>query len=90
MEAITEHVKITNSLGLHARPAAKLVQEVLKFESQVHISLNGHKVNAKSIMGLLTLAAACGSDLAVTCEGPDAREAMDAVRAIVEAGFGEA
>ncbi len=76
-------------MGLHARPAASVVQTVLKYQSDVHISLNGHRVNAKSIMGLLTLAAAQGSVLQVTCNGPDAEEAMTAVRNLIESGFGE-
>ncbi|GMV90792.1 MAG: hypothetical protein AMXMBFR82_05700 [Candidatus Hydrogenedentota bacterium] len=66
-----------------------MVQTVLKYQSDVHISLNGHRVNAKSIMGLLTLAAAQGSVLQVTCSGPDAEEAMKAVRDLIESGFGE-
>jgi len=78
-----------NSLGLHARPAAALVNTVLRFQSEVYLSLNGHRVNAKSIMGLLTLAAAQGSTLTVTCNGPDAHEAMNAIRAPIESGFGE-
>lgn len=86
---IREEVVIRNAFGLHARPAATLVQKVLQFKSEVYISLNGHRVNAKSIMGVLTLAAANGSRLEVTCTGADAREAMDAIRALVESGFGE-
>ena len=89
MPEVTEELRVVNSLGLHARPAATLVQTVLKFQSDIHISLNGHRVNAKSIMGLLTLAAAQGSNLVVTCTGPDAEEAIAAVRNLVEAGFGE-
>ncbi|GMU92444.1 MAG: hypothetical protein AMXMBFR4_15020 [Candidatus Hydrogenedentota bacterium] len=92
MESIelTEEMRIVNSLGLHARPAASVVNTVLKFQSEVYLSLNGHRVNAKSIMGLLTLAAAQGSTVIVTCKGPDARDAMNAVRALIESGFGEA
>ncbi len=86
---ISEDLSIVNSLGLHARPAAKLVQTVLPFSSSVHILLNGRKINAKSIMGLLTLAAGQGCVLTILCEGDDAREAMDAIREVVESGFGE-
>ena len=89
MEEIVEEITIPNRLGLHARPAAALVQMVLKYESNVYVSLDGHKVNAKSIMGLLTLAAGQGSGLIVACEGRDAREAMEAVRGLIESGFGE-
>lgn len=86
---LVEEIQIINPLGLHARPAAALVQTVLQFQSDVYISLNGHRVNAKSIMGLLTLAAAHGSSVTVTCTGSDAKEALDAVRKLFESGFGE-
>jgi phosphocarrier protein len=86
---IIEEMTIVNSLGMHARPAAKLVQAVLPFESMIFIQFNGQQVNAKSIMGLLTLAAAQGTRITVVCNGPDARDAMAAVRALVESGFGE-
>ena len=89
MSEITEDMLITNSLGMHLRPSQQLVQLVLKFECEVHLRKDGHRVNAKSIMGLLTLAAAQGSTLTVICEGEDAEEAMEAVRILVESGFGE-
>jgi len=89
MEEITEELEIVNPQGLHARPAAALVKTVLQFQSEVHIAKNGRRINAKSIMGLLTLAAAQGARMQVICKGPDAHEAMDAVRALVENGFGE-
>jgi phosphotransferase system HPr (HPr) family protein len=89
MAEIIEELMIANSLGLHARPAAALVQTVLKFASDVRIAKGGHKVNAKSIMGLLTLAASQGTRLTVTCDGADAQEAMDAIRALMSSGFGE-
>lgn len=89
MAEIAEEMIIVNQLGLHARPAASLVHTVLKYKSDVHIQVNGQRVNAKSIMGLLTLAAAQGSRIAVTCNGPDAQDALDAVRGLVQAGFGE-
>ncbi len=89
MADITEEMVILNSLGMHARPAATLVQTVLQFESDVRITSNGQEVNAKSIMGLLTLAAAQGSRVTVRCSGSDAQQVMDAVRALVQSGFGE-
>ena len=89
MEEITEDLLIQNTLGLHARPAATLVQTVLKYKSDVHVCVNGNRVNAKSIMGLLTLAAARGSTFTVTCKGDDALDAMEAVRTLVDSGFGE-
>lgn len=89
MPEITEEMVIVNTLGLHARPAAALVRTVLQFQSDVYINVNGQHVNAKSLMGLLTLAAAQGTTFVVTCNGEDAREAMNAVRELVESGFGE-
>jgi len=86
---VESEMLIVNTLGLHARPAAKLVQTALPFKSEIHIRLNSHRVNAKSIMGLLTLAAAQGSRLQVTCTGPDAEQALEAIRGLVESGFGE-
>lgn len=86
---IRDEIIILNRLGLHARPAASLVQTVLPFQSEVHLCVNGHQVNAKSIMGLLTLAAAQGTKIEVICKGEDAREALDAVRMLIESKFGE-
>lgn len=89
MADLTEDMVIRNTLGLHARPAAKLVNTVLPFQCDVHINVNGHRVNAKSIMGLLTLAAAQGTLFSVTCSGDDAEQAMAAIRSLIQAGFGE-
>ncbi|HNV21237.1 MAG TPA: HPr family phosphocarrier protein [Candidatus Hydrogenedentes bacterium] len=89
MPELTEVMAVVNSMGLHARPAAKLVQTVLQFESDVQINVNGQRVNAKSIMGLLTLAAAQGTRMTVTAQGPDADQAMQAVRELIASGFGE-
>ena len=86
---IRDEIVILNRLGLHARPAASLVQTVLPFESEVHLCVNGHQVNAKSIMGLLTLAAAQGTKIEVICCGSDAQAALDAVRSLIESKFGE-
>jgi phosphocarrier protein len=89
MPDLSEEMTIVNSMGLHARPAAKLVQTVLQYTSDMQINVNGQKVNAKSIMGLLTLAAAQGTQMVVTAQGPDAEDAMKAVRELVASGFGE-
>ena len=89
MEEISDDVLVVNKLGIHARPAAALVQCVLAFDCDVFILYNGSRVNAKSIMGLLTLAATQGSRLTVNCKGHDAQAALDAVRALFATGFGE-
>lgn len=86
---VTEELTVTNRLGIHARPAASIVQRVLSFDSDVHINFNGNRVNAKSIMGLLTLAATRGSRLTIHCKGHDAEEAMKAVKELFASGFGE-
>lgn len=86
---IAEEMTIVNTLGMHARPAAKFVRCVLSFQSDVRVQFNGQEVNAKSIMGLLTLAAAQGSRFLVICRGSDAQAAVDAIRELVESGFGE-
>jgi phosphotransferase system HPr (HPr) family protein len=90
MEELSEEMTIVNLWGIHIRPAGKLVEAVLPFVSDVYIRMDDHlPVNAKSIMGVLTLLAPQGSRITVICKGPDAREAMDAVRTLVASGFGE-
>ncbi len=89
MAELTDDVVVVNTLGMHARPAAALVQRVLPFQSDIYICFNDNRINAKSIMGLLTLGAARGSRMKVTCSGPDAVEAMTAVKELFAAGFNE-
>ncbi len=89
MPRITNEVTVINPQGLHARPAAALVQCMLAFQCEIFLNLNGNRVNAKSIMGLLTLAAAQGSRLTVECDGDDAEAAVAAVTEMFESGFGE-
>lgn len=89
MSTIVEEVTVTNALGLHARPAATLVQTTLQFRCEIFIEMEGRRVNAKSIMGLLTLAAAQGTRLNVRCDGDDAEAAIQAIRDLFESGFGE-
>lgn len=85
-----DKLKVVNPLGLHARAAVKLVLEANRFDSDIHLSRDdSNEVNAKSIMGVLTLAAAQGSEVKVRCEGEDAEEALEAIRGIFEEGFGE-
>lgn len=80
---------IVNTLGLHARAAAQLVQAANRFRSEIHVEKDGSRVNGKSIMGVLTLAAAKGSSITVSCEGEDAEHAMAALAKVIENGFGE-
>jgi phosphocarrier protein len=80
---------IVNTLGLHARAAAQLVQTSNRYRSEIHVEKDGMQVNGKSIMGVLTLAAAKGSQITVTCDGDDADAAMAALAKVIENGFGE-
>ena len=80
---------ISNRLGLHARPSAQLTQVASRYSSEVWIARNGRRVNAKSIMGVLMLAAGKGSIVTVDADGPDEQAALDAVGALIESGFGE-
>ncbi len=89
MDRLERSFTIVNSLGLHARPAAMLVQAANRYRSDVQIEKDGMQVNAKSIMGVLTLAASRGSVILVVCEGDDALAAMEAVAKVIESGFGE-
>jgi phosphocarrier protein len=80
---------IINKLGLHARAAAKLVHAASGFESQIQLHCNGQSADAKSIMGLMMLAASHGSDLEIVGGGPDEVEAVNALTALFESRFGE-
>lgn len=82
-------VEIVNKLGLHARPSARLTQLASRFKSNVFMSRNGRRVNAKSIMGVMMLAAAKGSTITLEVEGEDEVEAMDALAGLITGGFGE-
>jgi phosphocarrier protein HPr len=89
MSAVEEDMMILNKLGMHLRPAQQFVQTVLRFECDVYLQKDSQRVNAKSIMGLLTLAAAQGARLLVICDGVDAEDAMTAIRELISSGFGE-
>jgi len=82
-------VEIVNKLGLHARASAKLTQLAAKFQSEVQISRNGRKVNAKSIMGVMMLAAGLGASVTIDADGPDAEQALEALRELIADKFGE-
>jgi phosphocarrier protein len=80
---------IVNKLGLHARASAKLTQLASGFRSEVWLSRNGRRVNAKSIMGVMMLAAGKGATIRVEAEGEDAAAALEAIRALIADKFGE-
>ena len=80
---------IENQSGLHARPAAAFVKMANNFRAEITVTKDGDSVNGKSIMGLLTLAAARGTKLVIEIEGDDAIEAVDAIQSLVEGNFNE-
>ena len=86
---LQQEVEIINRLGLHARASAKLTQIAGQFRSDVWVSRNGRRVNAKSIMGVMMLAAAQGSKVVLETEGPDENEAMEAVTQLIASRFDE-
>src|SRR5580704_18633713 len=82
-------VEITNSLGLHMRPANRFVEVALQFQSDVRVHYNGNEYNGKSILELTSLAAECGSRLDLEARGADATAAIDALADLVKAQFHE-
>ncbi|NLA88664.1 MAG: HPr family phosphocarrier protein [Alcaligenaceae bacterium] len=85
----TTDIVISNKLGLHARAAAKLTQLAGKFQSEVFISRDGQRVNAKSIMGVMMLAAGKGVTVTIDAEGADAQAALEAIKDLFDDKFGE-
>jgi phosphocarrier protein HPr len=80
---------IVNKLGLHARPSAALTQTATRFRSAVWLTKGARRVNGKSIMGVMMLAAARGATLTIEADGPDEEAALDALRELIASGFGE-
>lgn len=89
MSKIVRKVEIKNKLGLHARAAALLVQTANRFSAQVTLSRDGQSADARSIMGLLTLAAARGSKIQLEATGDDAERAVRAIERLIESRFNE-
>ena len=81
--------EIVNALGLHARASAKLTQTASQFKCDVYLSRNNRRINAKSIMGVMMLAAAKGAFITVETQGPDAEPALAAILALIADKFGE-
>ena len=82
-------IKIVNKLGLHARASAKLTQSASKFASSIWLTRNGRRVNAKSIMGVMMLAAGLGSTVELETDGEDEQQAMDEIAKLFADKFGE-
>lgn len=86
---LQQEAEIINKLGLHARASARLTQVAGSYTSDVWLSRNGRRVNAKSIMGVMMLAAAKGSKIVIETEGGDEAEAMQALQNLIADRFGE-
>ena len=86
---IEKTFRIKNKLGIHARPAGQLVKVATRFKSAIYISRNGNEVNAKSIMGVMMLAAGKGTTILIETEGDDEAEAMNDLVALINDKFGE-
>ena len=86
---IKQEIEIINKLGLHARASSKLTQAASQFASEIWIEKNGRKVNAKSIMGVMMLAAVMGSTITLEANGTDEQAAMDVLKALINDYFGE-
>lgn len=80
---------IKNRAGIHARPSAMIAQTAVKFTSRVFLEKGGNRINAKSIMGIITLAASFGSVIKIIAEGPDEQAAAEAIKALFDSGFNE-
>ncbi len=86
---IEREAQIVNGLGVHARPAAQLVKLAATFAASIEIECDGSRVNGKSIMGVMMLAAECGSTVRLYIDGPDEEAAATAIAELIAGGFGE-
>ena len=86
---IEKKVKIRNKFGLHARPAVLFVRTAAQFASDIFLLKDGLQVNGKSTMGVMTLAAACGSEITIRANGPDKEAAIEALVALIQSKFEE-
>ena len=82
-------IRIVNENGIHARPAAEIVKVASRFRSEITLSRDGLEVNGKSIMGVMMLAAECGSTVVAKATGDDAEQALDALERVISSKFGE-
>ena len=89
MATAESKVVITNKMGLHARPSTQIATTASRFQADIRIVKDGQEVDAKSVLELLMLAAECGSELVITADGDDAKDATAAIAKLVEGRFGE-
>lgn len=88
-DVISRSIVVSNQLGLHARAAAKFVHMATRYESQIRVGRDNRVMDGKSIMGILLLAAARGTTLTISADGPDEAAAVEALCRLVSSGFGE-
>ena len=86
---VSRNVTVVNQLGVHARAAAKFVHLATRFRAQVRVARAGREMDGKSIMGILLLAAACGTTITISADGSDEGDALEALAELVASGFGE-
>lgn len=86
---VEKQITVKNRAGIHARPAALIVQTAGKFESQIQIAKDSEEINAKSIMGIITLGAGYDTELKISADGPDEQEAVDALVRLFDNRFEE-
>ncbi|MDR2602897.1 MAG: HPr family phosphocarrier protein [Spirochaetaceae bacterium] len=86
---VEKTVKIINRAGIHARPASVLVEKTKDFKSSIYFEHNGNKINAKSILGIITLGAAYGGEVKISANGEDEEEAVNAIARLFESKFEE-
>lgn len=88
-DSVSREMMILNRQGIHARPSALFVKTASKYECDIFVEKDGEEVNGKSIMGVMMLAAECGSEVHLKAEGPDADEAVAAIASLIANKFGE-
>ena len=86
---VSRSIVVSNQLGLHARAAAKFVHMATRYDSQIRVGRENRVMDGKSIMGILLLAAARGTTITISADGPDEQAAVDALCGLVASGFGE-
>lgn len=89
MDLLSRKAVVRNSLGIHARPVEKIVILALEYEAELFIEWDGYMINAKSLMGLLTITARQGTELTLHARGHEAENALQALAELIENGFGE-
>ncbi|EGG92532.1 hypothetical protein HMPREF0491_01240 [Lachnospiraceae oral taxon 107 str. F0167] len=86
---VSEEIKVINPSGLHLRPAGNLCKEALRYDSKINIIFGDATANAKSVLSVLATCVKCGDIIKITCDGRDENEALEALKNLINSGFGE-